>query len=134
LDIKTKRIKEKITALTLGVFPTPKIKFYEFRIENKKILVVEVKKSKEICTFRNLAYIRVGTSKRVLTLTEIVARSVERVLITIDKSLTEVEEKEINEECIRIFSEGRVRRGLPPATLETLRRIGVVKEEITNII
>jgi len=42
--------------------------------------------------------------------------------------------RKINEECIRIFSEGRVRRGLPPATLETLRRIGVAKEEITNII
>jgi len=123
---RTSRLKDKISSYLISITPLPKVKFFDFTIKNKKILVVKVEKSKETCTIGNTAWIRIGTSKRALTLQEIISRGVERVLLTIDKSPTLVEEKEIDREALRFFSERRVERGLRPATKTTLKKLGTI--------
>ncbi|HIE36372.1 MAG TPA: ArsR family transcriptional regulator [Candidatus Omnitrophica bacterium] len=126
IGYKTAKIKEKISSLLLSVTPVPKISFHEFKIDGKKILVTKVEKSKSLTTLGNIAYIRIGTSKRILTMQEIIESAVERIWITTDKIPTDISTNEIKEKYFNIFSEGRVKKGLKHASKSLLKKLGII--------
>ncbi len=81
----SKREEEKIMNYIREIQPrTFKIKIENLRIDNKLIIIIKVKKSKLLHTFRNIAYVRFGTTDRPLTLEEIYERATESVVLHYD--------------------------------------------------
>jgi len=67
------------------VHPVPKVKIHEIEIDKKRILVVEVKKSEVLCSVGGIAYIRIGTGIRPLSVQEVVMLSSEMGTINWDE-------------------------------------------------
>ena len=65
--------------------PVPKVKIHEIEIDKKRILVVEVKKSEVLCSVGGIAYIRIGTGIRPLSVQEVVMLSSEMGTINWDE-------------------------------------------------
>jgi len=64
--------------------PVKKIKVHTFNVENKKIVVVEVKKSNYIHTYRNVVYVRIGTISKPLSIEEVIEKASESLLLRYD--------------------------------------------------
>jgi len=84
IGIKKKEI-EKIERIISAIRPSPKVKMEKVRINKKLIVVLKVKKSEKLHTYGNIAYIRVGTSNRPLSLEEIYERAFESLLVRFDE-------------------------------------------------
>lgn len=126
---KTKEAKELITSYMISISPPPGIRFHEIKIENKRVLVVETEPSKTVCTIGNVAYIRVGTSKRPLSIQELIQRGVEKLFITFDRTITDIPISEIYGKNVNFFLKEREKRGLFTKNWKELfEKIGIIKK------
>ena len=119
--------KERISSFLSSIIPPVKASFSSFNIEGYKVLVLEIKESKSITTIGGIAYIRAGTSKRPLSLPEILSLGAEYVLIPLDSTRTSIKSSEIDKSIWRWFLEKRAERGLKE--IKGLKeKLGIVKK------
>ena len=87
-----------------SITPPPKIKTHKLSIENKDIVVVEVEKSNTLCSVGGVAYIRIGTGIRPLSIQEIITLSTELGTINWDE-MPSISVEHINMDYVRWFFE-----------------------------
>ena len=90
---------ENIYNMVSSVSPLPKLEIEKVHIGKKRIVVVTVRPSKNIHSFRGIVYIRVGSINRPLDIKEIIERSIERRIVDWDSLITDepidrIDEKE----------------------------------------
>ncbi len=124
---RTERIKEKISSMILSISPPPVVKIEDAKIERKRITVVRVMPSKSLCSIGGIAYVRVGTSKRPLSLAEILAMGAEYVLTPVDSSSTPILEKYLSKRIWEWFLKKRAERGLKEVS-NLKEKLGIVKK------
>jgi len=123
-----KKSKESITSYISSITPPPSIHLETMDINGKKILIIRVEKSNMLCTIGGVAYIRVGTGKRPLSISEIVSLSAEYTIQPIDSMITEVSEEELDENLWGEFLDIRRRKGF--REVDNLReKLGVIKRK-----
>ena len=117
-----KLAKESISQhLTNITPPLVEVKYHSITIDEKDILIVEVPSSKHLCAIGGTVFIRTGTSRRPLSIQEILAMGTEYLLFEVDKTPTE--EKEIDKELMEYFiSQSRIGIKNP---IQYMRKIGV---------
>ena len=71
----SKSTEEKISNYLHALNPYPTVKIHPVIVDGKRVLLIEVKKSKSLIFYGNRAYIRVGRSNRPLSLDEMIERS-----------------------------------------------------------
>jgi len=84
-----KSSKERISQHLNNITPPVKIEYDQLTIDEKDILIVEVPKSDHLCGIGGTVFLRTGTSKRPLSIQEILAQGTETLLFEIDKTPTE---------------------------------------------
>jgi len=82
--------KFKISDHTNSITPPVKINFDHFKIDDKDILILDIPQSTDLCSIWGVAYIRIGTSKRPLSMQEIFTIGAENLLYEIDKTPTDM--------------------------------------------
>ncbi|MDO9537881.1 MAG: putative DNA binding domain-containing protein, partial [Thermoplasmata archaeon] len=104
-DIKS--AKERISQHLTSITPPLRVRYHEITVDDKAILVVEVLPSKRLCAIGGNVFIRVGTSKRPLSIQEIISMSAEYLLFEVDKTPTG--EKDASQELVDHFiSQSRI--------------------------
>ncbi len=95
VNIKLKDFSQRLSDVITEIYP--KIKYYikEFKINNKRIFIIKVEKSRHIVTIGNVAYIRVGKNKRILSLHEILTRSINKLELNYEASITDISANKI---------------------------------------
>ena len=116
-----KSAKESISQHLTNITPPLEVNYHSIAIDEKDILVAEIPPSKHLCAIGGTVFIRIGTSKRPLSIQEILAMGTEYLLFEVDKTPTEV--KEIDEELVKSFiSQSRIGIKNP---IQYLKNIGV---------
>lgn len=100
-DIKAS--KEKISQHMNNITPPIEIEYDQLKIDDKEILVVNIPQSDHLCGIGGTVYLRTGTSKRPLSIQEILSQGTETLLFEIDKTPTE---QEPEDEYIKKFING----------------------------
>ncbi|ALM74020.1 AlbA family DNA-binding domain-containing protein [Thermococcus barophilus] len=80
-----KEAREQISQALLSIIPPVRVKTHTVKLEDKEFLVIEVPKSKTLCTVGGVAYIRIGNSIRPLSIQEIIMLSTELGALTWDE-------------------------------------------------
>lgn len=119
-----------------SIVPPPKIRTHKLSLGDKNILVVEVEKSASLCSVGGVAYIRIGTGIRPLSIQEIVTLSAELGTINWDE-MPSLSIDHINMDYVRWFfySMEKVRGKTVPedAWMRYLRSVKAVKgDRLTN--
>ncbi len=92
-----KKVREYINSVLQNIKPTLRVKIHRVKINNKVVVVIEVKRSRVLHTIGNTAFIRIGSSKRPLSIDEILAMSSELVMTEVDVMKTNIPvNKEVN--------------------------------------
>lgn len=107
-----KKSKKEASQFAGSITPPPKLRFQEVPFGGLKILAVEVDKSKMLCSLGGVVYLRVGSSKRPLSIQEIFSLGVEQLLFEMDKIPTNVGAGELDKKSLSRFLEQREKRGL----------------------
>ncbi|MFW6083470.1 MAG: RNA-binding domain-containing protein [Thermoplasmatota archaeon] len=101
-----KNSKEKISQHLNNITPPVEVEYDQTNIDEKEFLVVYVPKSDHLCGIGGTVFLRTGTSKRPLSIQEILAQGTETLLFEIDKTPTD---KTPNDQYIEKFaSEARI--------------------------
>lgn len=132
-------VKKSLDILTNSVqsiIPPPKIKTHRFSFGDKNIVVVEVEKSSALCSVGGVAYIRIGTGIRPLSIQEIVMLSAELGTINWDE-VPSVSIEHINMDYVRWFfktmEKARGKRIPEDMWMKYLRSAKAVKgDKLTN--
>ncbi len=115
VGLNTKELQEAkrfISNCLANIAPPITVKFHEVRINRKSFLIVEVPKSKYICSIGGIAYIRVGTSKRPLSIQETLTLGAEILLFPFDKTPTKIPAKLIWEDALKRYERGLKERNI----------------------
>lgn len=112
IGCNVKESKERISSFLSSITPPVKVSFFSFNIDGHEVLVLEIKESKSIVTIGGIAYIRAGTSKRPLSLPEILSLGAEYALIPLDSTHTSTKSSEIDRDIWRWFLKKRTEKGL----------------------
>jgi len=120
------KAKKKISSFLSSITPPVKVKFDKVTIDNKDILVVEVSKSNSIVTIGGVAFIRIGNSKRLMSIQEILSIGAEYTIIPIDSIHTSIPAREMRRDIWRWFTRRRLEKGLREVK-DLKRKLGVVK-------
>ena len=124
---EVKKAKDAISNFATSIIPPVKINLREIRIEGRYFLVVEVEKSKSISSIGGIGYIRVGTSKRPLSIQEILGLGAELLLVHFDETPTEIKAKNIWEDALRKYEKGLQSRNIKIKNIfEHLRKIKAI--------
>lgn len=122
------RAKRIITSQAAAITPHVSIDFQITEIAGRAILVVIVPRSDKLHTIGGRAFIRIGTSKRPLDITEITDKMSEQAIIPADATPTDVPEEEAWEAAVERFREAAMRRGAEIEDVgKYLEKIGAIK-------
>lgn len=102
-----KRMSNRIMTSIKDLIPIPKIKIHSMNLDGKDVVILEVERSERIVTIGGLAYVRIGTGKRVLSVEELLTEFSERNLIFFDSLLSNVPFDDIKEEYLEWYFEKR---------------------------
>ena len=102
-----KDAEQRISDILLNIVPSIRVSIRSLKIEDKKIVVINVPQSPKIHTFRNIAYIRVGRNVRPLDIYELLSKASESVLFFSDRAPTDAPACELNEKIFRWYLERR---------------------------
>jgi len=80
-----KKDLEMIESIIQAVSPKPKIKIEKIRIDDRWVVVLSVEPTGKLHTFRNIAYVRVGTSDIPLSIEEITEKLFELTIARFDE-------------------------------------------------
>jgi len=103
----SKSTEEKISNYLHALNPYPPIKIHSITVNGKRVLLIEVKKSKSLIFYGNKAYIRVGRSNRPLSIDEMIERSVELTAINFDTLPSPYGKEIIKKEYLEWYFERR---------------------------
>ena len=107
--------EEKISNYLHALNPYPTVKIHPVIVDGKRVLLIEVKKSKSLIFYGNRAYIRVGRSNRPLSLDEMIERSVELTALNFDTLPSPYDKHVIRKEYVKWYLERRDKmRNIPP--------------------
>jgi len=84
-----KASKELISQHLTNITPPVEVEYDQIKVDDENILIVKVPKSDHLCGIGGTVFIRIGTSKRPLSLQEILAQGTETLLFEIDKTPTD---------------------------------------------
>ena len=122
-----KKAKDMISNFATSIIPPIKINLEEVKINRKYFLLVEIQKSESICSIGGIGYIRVGTSKRPLSIQEILGLGAELLLVHFDETPTEIKVRNIWEEALKKYEKGLQSRNIKIKNIfEHLRKIKVI--------
>ena len=102
-----KDAEQRISDILLNIVPPLKVSIRSLKVENKKVVIINVPQSPRIHTFRNIAYIRVGRNVRPLDIYELLSKASESVLFFSDKAPTDAPASELSEKIFRWYLERR---------------------------
>lgn len=77
--------KQKISDEVNAVTPVPRLDFDEITFDDKKIVLISVKPSNFLVSFKNIVYLRVGVNNYPLSIEEVIERSAESLRVYFDK-------------------------------------------------
>lgn len=97
-----KKVLDALANSVQSIIPPPKIKTHKLSLGDKDVLVVEVEKSSTLCSVGGVAYIRIGTGIRPLSIQEIITISAELGTINWDE-VPSVSVEHINMGYVRWF-------------------------------
>ncbi len=86
-DIKVS--KERISQHLNNITPPVEIEYDQLKIDDKDILIAKVPKLDHLCGIGGTVFLRTGTSKRPLSVQEILAQGTETLLFEVDKTPTD---------------------------------------------
>lgn len=132
-------VKKSLDVLTNSVqsiIPPPKIRTRRFTLGDRDVLVVEVEKSSTLCSVGGVAYIRIGTGIRPLSIQEIVTLSAELGAINWDE-MPSLSVDHINMDYVRWFfdtmEKARGKRVPEDMWMKYLRSVKAIKgDRLTN--
>lgn len=125
-----KKTLEALSSSMQTISPIPKVKTETVSINQKKILVIHVSKSPSLVSMGSLAYIRIGTSKRPLSIQEIFSLGVEMGEFRWDEQISRVEFKKADETLIDFFFKRMEKvRGRRVKRLEYLKAVKAVRKK-----
>lgn len=131
-----KREIERISNQLQVLRPLSDIKIEEVKVDGKRVVVIRVKPSKNIVFVGHTAYIKIGTSKRPLSLEELVLKMSRLLLIRFDELISSVNIGEANRKYFDYYIERRKKiRGVPQRydMERELEKIGAAKgKKLTN--
>jgi ATP-dependent DNA helicase RecG len=112
-------IKRSLSSISAGIqsmTPPPSLTFDKVRIDDKDVLAVKIARSEHLCSIGGLSYIRIGTSKRPLSVQEIFSLGLELGEVSWDRAPTKIESERAHRPYLDLYFE-RVekRRGETPA-------------------
>lgn len=103
IGIADDRIIERITSALGAIEPYPKVRVGKIRIDDKDVAYIEVAKSRNLHSYRKVVYIRVGASNRPLSVSEIIERASESLLVFFDELPSNAPSNALNTEYIRDY-------------------------------
>ncbi len=77
VGVNAKLSMELISNAIQSIIPLPRVLFHQYSIDGRDIIVVEIPKSETLCSIGGVAYIRIGTGIRPLSIQEILILSSE---------------------------------------------------------
>ncbi len=116
--------------------PTPEISINYIKINDKKIAVIKVKKSKRFVSLGNIAYIRIGRGNKALDIEELAILSVEEMKISFDEMFSDVSVEELNKSLLKEYLQIRKKmRNVPVrgSIEENIKKLGIEKNNKLNI-
>ncbi len=128
--------QERIPADIQGLIPTPHISIINVKVNEKNVLVINVKKSKRFVTLGNSAYIRIGRSNKALDLEELAIISIEELKLTFDSLPSSVSKSTLNPSLVQEYLELREKvRGIPIRgnLEENIKKLKIIKGEYLTI-
>ena len=99
-----KKVLDIVASSLQSITPLPKIKTYKLSIEDKDIIVIEVEKASALCFVGGVAYIRIGTGIRPLSIQEIIMLSAELGTVNWDE-IPSISVKHIKMNYVKWFFE-----------------------------
>lgn len=125
---------QKLSDMISSIVPSVKIKTEILKIDSANLIIIEIKRSNHLHSYKNIAYVRAGKNNRPINPQELLAMAGESLLVSFDSSPSRVPINEADENLVREFFELRAEvRGIkPPGKLgmkESLIQIGVVNQE-----
>ncbi len=121
------KIKERVAASLSSLSPIPKIEITDTTVEGKDIVIIHVKKSKDLITSGGSAYIRIGRSVRIMELQEILKKASELAIVEFDEHTTNLSTQEINKELLGWLVDSRNQHGYGGDINKVLRALRLVK-------
>lgn len=129
-----KKAMEILNSVLQSLSPLPRIRTEVVKVGQKKILVIDVEKSPSLVTTGSLAYVRIGTSKRPLSIQEIFSLGVEKGEFRWDEQPSRVESSKASRELMDSFFERMQKvRGRKVNRLDYLKSIKAVKKKNNRI-
>lgn len=129
IGCNSKKAKEMISQHVTNITPPTNVEFHHIEIDNKQVLGVYVAASERLCAIRGNVYIRAGTSKRPLSLQEIMMQAAETLLFEMDRTI--IPKEKVDQHLVEQFlSQSRIAIYQPKTYL---KQLGVIndKEELT---
>lgn len=134
-----KKDEEKIANIASSCIPAVRVNIEKIKVSSKTILKVDVQKSKEIHSYKNIVYKRVGSTNRALTPQEVVELAQRLGKFYWDSLICEEATLEdIDEEKVRwLLKKAKIERNfdvdLETPLKEALERLGLIKDrKLTN--
>jgi len=130
LGCNAEEAKKTVSSFLNSIVPPVTVKFDKVSINDKEILVIKVDKSNTITTLGGVIYIRIGNSKRPISLSEILSLGAEYSLISVDSIPTNIHSNKISKEIWRWFIKRRMERGF--REVKGLKRKMMITKEING--
>ncbi len=124
---EVREYKERISSSLVSLTPPVRVKFHEFVHERKRFLIVEVPKSRHIVTLGGTAYVRIGTSKRPLSIQEILSLGAELLMFPFDKVPTEIPVSKVWRKALKKYESSLKSRNIKVRNVyDHLRKVGAI--------
>ena len=85
VSVDPKKAQERISVALGSIYPYPKVDTETLKLGDKSVVIVHVKRSEKIHSYRNLVYVRVGASNRPLSMEELLEKASEAIIIRFDE-------------------------------------------------
>ncbi len=125
---------QKLSDLVTSIVPPVVMKTEIFTIDTTSIVVIEVRRSNRLHSYRNIAYVRAGRNNRPISPQELLAIAGESLMVSFDMSQTKIPVEQADRDLVQEFFEQRAEaRGVKPSkklqSTESLIQLGVVHQE-----
>lgn len=107
VGIKSESIKQEISEQLQSLKPMPEIEIVIMPIASAKIIIIEVKESSMLISFKNIVYVRVGTINYPLSIDEVIEKSAESVHVFFDQIPTKIPASELDKNLLKGYLEKR---------------------------
>ncbi|MFH1653680.1 MAG: RNA-binding domain-containing protein [Pseudomonadota bacterium] len=107
LGLSGKKKIQEISDAFSAVVPAPDVKVSKFRVENKLLAIVEVKKGNHLFSYKHIVYIRVGKNNRPLSIHEVIEKAGEGLSLFFDELLSDAKTDSIDKGLVQSYLDRR---------------------------